>query len=79
MLCGFTKGPVAFKMAVAIHHWVPWMPIIRKCSFPLCPYGILLETRRSLLDYIPDTIEMGCVFQENSDKVVKTPPNSSFL
>jgi hypothetical protein len=22
---------------------------------------------------------MGCVFQENSDKVVKTPPNSSFL
>jgi hypothetical protein len=23
MLCGFTKGPVAFKMAVTVHHWVP--------------------------------------------------------
>jgi hypothetical protein len=55
------------------------MSVISKCSFPLCPYGILSETRRLLLDYIPDVNEMGSVFQENGDKVVKTPSSSSFL
>ena len=70
--CGFKIGCCCTPLgALDVNH--------QQVFILLCPYGILSETRRSLLDYISDINEMGSVFQENCDKVVKTPSNSSFL
>ena len=62
----YTTGCIRCKSSASVH-------------FLFVLNGILSETSRSLLNFIPDINEMGSVFQQNCDKVVKTPPNSSFL